>query len=198
MSFGAVRNGLDVEALLCLEDVERAEAERLILAVIESTLDERPIRAAGYLKLAAASEPLKRRLANHHDDGRPYNRVHVAWALHQIEHYPPAADIIIRLLQRQPRYDQWTRMMAVEALPDFGLTTQTVTALLTTLCDEDSFVGFLAANALKQVFAAHRQLIDHLNTLIILRTGPGAAAKYAEIEAELLIVRALVNGHLPP
>lgn len=197
-SFGAVRNGLDVPALVRLEGPERAEAERLILAVIDTTLDERPIQAAGYLKLAAAGEPLKRRLARDVEQKYAHNWVHVAWALHQIEQYPPAADIIISILQRQPRHDQWTRMNAVWALADFDLTPLTATALLNALRDEDHSIGHRAADALKRVFAAHRQLIDHLNTLILLRTGPSAAAKYAEIEAELLIVRALVNARLPP
>ncbi len=198
-SLGAVQNGLDVAALLRLAGPERAEAERLILAAIDSSLDWRPIKAAGYLKLAIAAEPLKRRLTSRLDDeGRADNWVHIAWALHQIEQYPQAAGVIISILQRQPRHNQWTRMMAVEALPDFGETTKTVTALLTALRDDDHYIGLRAADALKQVFAAQRPVIDHLNTLIILRTGPGSAAKFAEIETELLLVRALINARLLP
>lgn len=62
-SFAADHDGLDVDALRALE-AEREEAARLVLDVLRTTRESRPIIAAAYLALPEAIPLLRARLAD--------------------------------------------------------------------------------------------------------------------------------------
>ncbi len=154
-SFYAHHDGLNVAALRRLAGDERAEAERTILAVLPNTTDVRPIQAAGYLKLHAASEPLKQRLATDLDGKeRPYNRVEAALALHRIEGYPAAIDIVIGVLCSL-KQDDWTLMTVIVALGEIGPGREAVIAVIERVAQHrDGWVSGMLTDLLEQLAAA--------------------------------------------
>jgi hypothetical protein len=151
-SFYAGHDGLDVAALRRLTGSERAEAERLVLEALPTTTDERPIQAAGYLKLQAASAILKQRLASDFDAGREWNRVDTAVSLHLIERYLPAADIVINVLWRADSHEEWTIMAAVDALKQIGPSAPVFEAMMERLAKEtNSFMAYYLAERLEEL-----------------------------------------------
>ncbi|NTU61823.1 MAG: hypothetical protein HGB05_00090 [Chloroflexi bacterium] len=194
-SFGATRDGLNVQALLNLEGDELAEAERLVLQAVETSVDPRPLCAAGYLKLQAAGAILKRRLKSSVDVGRVDNRVHIAWALHQIERYPESARIVVDVLTHTPKDNQWSRMMAVEALADFGEMPLAVIALLETLIDEDHFIAYLATNSLKRIFKLDAAVVSILNEIQLMQIGNRVSVNTVELQEARERVKTLVGVH---
>jgi hypothetical protein len=194
-SVGATRDGLNAQALLNLEGDELAEAERLVLQAVETSADPHPLLAAGYLKLQTASAILKRRLSGRADVGRAYNRAHIAWALHQIERYPESAQIVVDVLTQIPKNDQWSRMMAVEALADFGEVPLAVGVLLETLLDEDHFIAYLAINSLKRIFKSDMAVVNILNEIQQMQIGNKASVNKVEIQEARERVKMLVDVH---
>ncbi len=154
-SFYAHHDGLDVVALQRLIRDERGEAERLVLAVLPDTTDARPIEAAGHLRLRAASEILKQRLATDLDGKeRPYNRVEAALALHRIEGYPAATDAVIGVL-RSLGQDEWALMNIILALGEIGLSREAVIAVIERLAQHrDGWVSGMLTDLLEQLAAA--------------------------------------------
>ncbi len=141
-SFHAVRNGLDLAALLRLTGDERAEAERLVLEALPTTVDSRPIQAAGYLRLQAASEILKQRLATNFDGERVYNRVNTAEALHRIEAWPAATAVVVEALRDRVRSGEWTALVVVDALREIGPSPEAFAAVMARLPVEgDTFAA---------------------------------------------------------
>ena len=84
-----------------------------------------------------------------------------------IEQWPDALPIILEVFQTAPktRDRQWTRMMAVEALADFQNNKVSLEALFDAVEDEDDFIGFLAIQSLKKIFALDDQVAPLLNRL---------------------------------
>ena len=166
-SFGATRDGLDVEAALSLSGVERIEAETLIVKSLEQTNDSRPFIAAGVMRIEAAAPILKARLAAGLGSGYESLRVHAAHALYQIENWSDAVAVIIDVLKNTPKTSdrQWTRMMAVEALGDFAGEPRCQAALFDAVEDEDNFIGFLAIKSLKKLFSHSREIRALLDVL---------------------------------
>jgi hypothetical protein len=198
-SYGAVHNGLDVPALLRLKDQERVEAEQLIVKAIETVIDcDRPIRAAGHLKLKSAIQPLRQRLGSPIDTGREYNRVQAAWALYQIEQYPEAAQLIISILQAIPRNSMLSRWWAVEARADFEPNSLIVNTLFDTMRDEDALVACNATTSLEHMFESDRQVVDSLNDVLLLQTGHKGAGISTDIvetrdRARIIVMRLLAR-----
>jgi HEAT repeat protein len=166
-SFGATRDGLDVEAALSLSGDERAKAEALIVSSLQQTNDSRPFIAAGVMRIAAASPILRSRLRSGFASRHEYLRVHAARALYQLEKWSEAAATIIDVLENTPKTQdrQWTRMMAVEALGDFTEDSRSQAALFAAVEDEDNFIGFLAIQSLKKVFSQSAAMTALLETL---------------------------------
>ncbi len=152
--FGNVREGVDVQALLSLEGDERSEAEAMLLEVIESTDDSRPIRAVGILKLDSAVKSLNHRLQSGIDSERPYNRVATALSLFRITQFESAADIIVDVLHNaDPERQQWSRMEAVDALAQLGPKNTVINILLESLQDADIMIAGGARRSLSRMFA---------------------------------------------
>jgi HEAT repeat protein len=166
-SFGATRDGLDVEAALSLSGSERAEAEALVLSSLPQTNDSRPFTASGVMRIGAASPILKARLCSGFASRHEYLRVHAAHALYLIEKWSDAATTIIDVLKDTPKTPdrQWTRMMAVEALGDFADDSRCQAALFVAVEDEDNFIGFLAIQSLKKIFSHSAAISALLETL---------------------------------
>jgi len=163
-SQGAVRDGFDVEAALALSGDERAEAESMILEALQVTEDSRPLIAAGVMQLCEAAPTLKRRISSGFRRGRSDLLVHAALALYQIEKWSEAGAVIVGILETTPKTldQQWTRMMAVEALESFTDDSRCHAVLFTTVEDEDNFIGFLAIKSLKSIFIHN----SHVRTLL--------------------------------
>jgi hypothetical protein len=154
-SFHAVRNGLDVAALLRLTGDERAEAERLVLDALPSTIDSRPIQAAGYLRLQAAREILKQRLATNFDGERVYNRVNTAEALHRIEAWPGATAVVVEALRDRVRGGEWTALVVVDALREIGPSPEAFAAVMARLLVEgDTFAASQLTDLLEHLAGA--------------------------------------------
>ncbi len=164
-SFGARRDGLDVEAALSLSGNERATAEAMIVNALEQTDDSRPFIAAGVMRISAAAPIIKNRLRSGFRSSYRCLRVHAAHALYQIEKWSEAAAAIIDMLNDTPKGYQWTRMMAVEALGDFTEDSRCHAALFAAVEDEDDFIGFLAIQSLKKVFCRNSHVSALLETL---------------------------------
>ena len=174
-----------------LKDQERVEAEHLILQAIEKDIDaDRPIRAAGHLKLKSASQPLRRRLGSPMDNRRQYNRVQAAWALYQIEQYPEAAELIIGVRQAKPPNGEWSRRIAVQALADFPDSLLVVNALFDALLDDG--IASLATLSLKRLFESDHQIRDALNDILLLQYGHKGAGMETDIQVVRERARSLV------
>ena len=154
-SYGASRDGLDVEAALSLSDSERTEAEALVLNVLPHTNDSRPFTAAGIMKISAASPILKARMNSGFSPEYDYLRVEAAHALYLIEKWGDAPALIVDILKNTPktRSQQWTRTLAVWALWDFADEPLCHAALFETVEDDDNFIGFLAIDALEKIYS---------------------------------------------
>ena len=166
-SFGAWRDGLDVEAARSLSGSERAEAEALVLSSLPQTNDSRPFIASGVMRIGAASPILQERLCSGFSSRHEYLRVHAAHALYLIEKWSDAATTIIDVLKDTPKTldRQWTRMMAVEALGDFVDDSRCHAALFAAVEDEDDFIGFLAIRSLQKIFSRSAAISVLLETL---------------------------------
>src|SRR5438552_15520608 len=97
----AWHDGLDEQALLSLDGAERAEAERLLIAGLESG-DYRPAAGLAALRSPQAAPRLKELLPTVGGD----TRVQTALALWQIEQYPPAVPALIGVLRHAPFWGQ--------------------------------------------------------------------------------------------
>jgi hypothetical protein len=166
-STGAQRDGVDFEALTLLTPTERAEVSQRILEALGETNDSRPFIAAGAMKLQASTSILKQRLAAGFNKNFDSLRVHLAHALYLIEKWPDAFGVIAEVLQNTPKTPdhQWTRIMVVEALPDFRDERQASSALFAAVEDEDDFIGFLAVKSLEKLYGENRQVKPLLEKL---------------------------------
>ena len=164
-SMGAQRDGVDVQALADLSSEQKTEVGQRLLEVLVQTNDSRPFIAAGAMKLRAAAPILKQRLANGFKKNFDYMIVHTAHALFLIEEWPDALAAILDVFKNTPAVNQWTRMMAVEALSDFQNNKVSLKALFDTVEDEDDFIGFLAIKSLKKIFTWDDQILPLLNRL---------------------------------
>ena len=164
---GAQRDGVSVEVLGVLTSEQKVEVEKKLLTTLENTNDSRPFIAAGAMKLISCAPVLKRRLSTGFKKKFDYMGVHAAHALHLIEQWPDALPIILEIFQKTPktRDRQWTRMMAVEAMADFPNSKVSLKALFDAVEDEDDFIGFLAIQSLKKIFAHDEQITPLLNRL---------------------------------
>lgn len=167
-SMGAQRDGVDTQALAILTSEQKIEVEQKLLDALTTTNDSRPFIAAGIMKLRTAAPILKQRLtAGFKKSICDYMGVHTAHALYLIEQWPDALPTILEIFHKAPKTPdhQWTRMMAVEALADFQNNKVSLKALFDAVEDEDDFIGFLAIQSLKKVFAQDDQITPLLNRL---------------------------------
>ncbi len=135
----AWHDGLDTESLLRLEGAELAEAERLLIAGLQ-TSDPRPAAGLATLRSAPAAPALKALLPQATGDVR----VQTALALWQIEQYPLAVPALIGVLQAASWSERLNAAMALQ----YVRTPQSVAALLRALHDPEDLVRSHAADSL--------------------------------------------------
>lgn len=134
-SFAADHDGLDVDALRALEGAEREEAARLVLDVLRTTRESRPIIAAAYLALPEAIPLLRARLADSSTwPGRgpiPDTRISTAWSLYRLSHDPAAVTIVLDILKAtEPDREFLIWSNSLHVLAEFDLTPQVLVAAL--------------------------------------------------------------------
>lgn len=175
-AFGIERAGLDVRALLNLNDEERQRAEEMLLGVLGTTEDSRPIEAVGWLGLHSAVDTLKQRLESNIDDSRPENKVAVALALYRIEGLIEAVEIIIEVLEKTDPSMKRTRWLAVDALQYFQPSRKIVETLLGRLFDEDLTVAIHTRVVLTKLFRPNpeiEEILMQIDSNLINYKNPG-------------------------
>jgi HEAT repeat protein len=136
----AWHDGLDTQSLAALEGEEREEAERLLLAALDSG-DYRPAVGLRVLGTQKSVAQLKKKLGN--SSGK--ETVETALALWEIAEWPPAVNVLIRELREAS--DWGTRLDAARALRGINKP-EVVEALLGALEDEEDLVRHHAAESL--------------------------------------------------
>lgn len=129
-SLSAVRDGLDIGALLALEGAERAEAARLVLEAIPTSGDDyRASMAAAYLSLPEAIPLVKTRLAD--TRARDDSRIWTAWSLYRLNRDPAAVALVLDILRvADPEQDFFRWNSGLIVVEWFDLTPPVLVALL--------------------------------------------------------------------
>jgi hypothetical protein len=167
-TFGIVRDGVNIKAVLNLQGNERKKAKKLLLQTLGTDKDtySRPVIALGLLASKEATEPLKQRLKN----AIGIDRIQTALALFRIEKFPEAEKIIIDCLRVTDtnRPDESTRSLAVEVLPYLGQTHQVIQALLEAMA-EDNLIGYFATGSLRILFIDDEPVRNLLGQILLNR-----------------------------
>jgi HEAT repeat protein len=146
-------NDLSEDTCTCLEGLERIKAEKLVLQSIKKiVMDERAIRAAGYLKMQSAVPVLKKRLNVINIFMRRSIRSSIVWALLKIEGNKASLDKILGVLNNGLGLDGLTRPDAADLLSNFGKERLALDTLLHAFMDQDIFVRASALHALRKIF----------------------------------------------
>jgi hypothetical protein len=153
-------NGLS-EDMFDLNGLERVQAETMVLQAIKKVfIDERAIRAAGYLKIQEAIPVLKKRLAVLGMFMRKEIRAAIVWALLRIKHDKQQLGKIIEVVKGNARLSDLKRVDAVELISDFGEEPSVVKALLGAFLEKDFMVSAAAHYALQKVFKDNEYISD--------------------------------------
>lgn len=154
-------NGLSEDICTCLDGLERIKAEKLILQDIKKFfIEERVIRAAGYLKIQEAIPVLEKRLAVLGIFMRKEVRSAIIWALFKIRHEKQQLGKIIEVVNKKAKVNGLTRTDAVELISDFGEEPRVVGTLLHTFLEDDLSVSSSAHYALRKIFKNNQYVSD--------------------------------------
>jgi hypothetical protein len=146
-------NGLSEGIFAQLAGVEREKAEKLVLQAIKKHgKDERPIKAAGYLKIQAAAPILEAGLVKASDSSRLQIRISSAWAFFKITGNQKYLNILADVAGNPQAADAVTRSEAMNLLSDFGKEPAVIEVLLHALLDKNLIVSQSAHFALLKVF----------------------------------------------
>jgi HEAT repeat protein len=169
VTFGSIRNGLDLVALSKFTLEEKERMEEILIAALGTSLDvsSRPVIALGFLKSKRASEFLKKRLT----DSSGSDKVETSLALYRIEHFSDAEKIITDILVTTPKSCQWDRMIAVLSLGEMDKTKSILKTLLRSLEDEDGLIVSGTATALKKLIGDNDRTVLLINEIILLNSG---------------------------
>jgi HEAT repeat protein len=157
-------NGLSEDTCTCLEGSERIKAEKLVLQSIKKiVMDERSIRAAGYLKMQSAVPIFKKRLIIINIFMRQSIRTSIVWALLKIEGNKGSLDKIVGVLNKGYGLHGLTRPDAANLLSDFGEERIALDALLHAFLDQDLYVRSSAEFALRKIFRNNENVMNLLH-----------------------------------
>ena len=166
-------DGIPEVVCTSLEGSERIEAEKLVLQALKKIfLDERAVRAAGYLKLKAAIPVLEERLAILSIFMRKEVRSSIVWALLKIRGDKGKLGEIIEVVNGRARLKGLTRADAIELLSDFGEEPFVVDTLLHAFLAEDVIIYGSAQYALRKIFRDNQAVSD------LFKLHPSAPALY--------------------
>ncbi len=159
-------NGLSEDVCTCLEGIERIKAEKLVLQSIKKILlDERAIRAAGYLRLQTAVPLLEKRLDGKNLFMRQNVHSSIVWALLKIKSKKEYLDKLINVVNNGSKLDGLTRPDAANLLSDFGKEPSAINALFGAFLDDDIFVRASALYALRKIFRNNVDVSNLLNDM---------------------------------
>ncbi len=168
--FGDYRNyaydSLPEDVFTCLEGIERIKAEKLVLQSINKfILDERTIKAAGYLRLQTAIPLLEKRLEGKNLFMRQNIRSCIVWALLKIKSNKEYLNKLINVVKNGSNLDGLTRPDAANLLSDFGKELSAINTLLGAFLDDDIFVSASALYALRKIFRNNTDVSNLLNDM---------------------------------
>jgi hypothetical protein len=144
-----------------LEGLERNKAEKLVLQAIKKiSIDERAIRAAGYLKLQEAIPVLEKRLSLGRIFMSKEVRSSIVWTLLKIKQDKQQLDKIIKVVNGGGTLDDLKQTDAIDLISDFGEEPSVVKALLHAFLAKDFSVSFFAHYALRKIFKDNQEISD--------------------------------------
>jgi len=163
--FGDYRNfywdGLSEEIFTCLAESERVKAEKLVLQSIKKIfVDERAIRAAGYLKIREVVPVLEKRLTVCGIFMSKKSRSSFVWALLKIKQDKRQLEKIIEVVGGGTSIPDLGQMDAIELVSDFGEEPIVVKTLLHAFLEKDISVSLPAHYALIKIFKDNREVSD--------------------------------------
>lgn len=124
-------NGLSEDMFTCLNESDRVKAEKLVLRSIRKFfVDERAIRAAGYLKIREAIPVLEKRLTVLGIFTSKKVRSALAWALFKIKQDKQQLDRLIKVASGKEKIDKLEQTDAIELISDFGEEPAVINTLL--------------------------------------------------------------------
>jgi hypothetical protein len=127
-------------------------------------MDERSIRAAGYLKMQSAVPIFKKRLITINIFMRQSIRTSIVWALLKIEGNKASLDKILGVLNNGYGMHGLTRPDAADLLLDFGEERLALDALLHAFLDQDIYVRSSAEFALRKIFRDNENMMNLLDS----------------------------------
>ena len=152
-------NGLSENMFTCLSESDRMEAEKRILQAIKKVfVDERAIRAAGYLKIQEAVPVLENRLTFWGRFTSKEIRSSIVWALLKIKQDKQQLDRIIKVVNGSERHDDLRQTDAIELISDFGEEPSVVRALLHAFLSKNFSVSLYADQALRKTFKDNQEI----------------------------------------
>jgi len=147
-----------------LEGLDRQKAEQLVLRAIKRIrVDERSIKAAGYLRLQAAAPILEKKLVAKLWKPRPRIRSIIIWAIFKINDDKKQRDNLIDFVNNGSNKEDLTRVDAADLLSDFGKEPVAVECLCRALLDDDRRVADAANFALRKIFQDDSYLLNFLH-----------------------------------
>jgi len=157
-------NGLPEDIFTSLEGFERIEAEKLVVQAIKKIImDERAIRAAGYLKLQVAVPILEKRLAPRGIFMRQTIYSSVTWALLKIKSDKKCLGKIIGVVKNSSKVEGLTRPDAADLLSDYGQDPSIIDALFYAYKDNDDFrLSSIALASLRKIFKDNADISEIL------------------------------------
>lgn len=146
-------NGMPEELFTSLSEPEKATAEKLVLkAVKKRIIDERAIRAAGYLRLEAAAPVLEKKLNRKILFNQEKIQEAIKWALLKIKPDKELPRILINVVYGRSTIKDLTRLDAINLLSDYADEPEVVRTLLDTYLDEHLVIEGYSLEALRNMF----------------------------------------------
>jgi hypothetical protein len=147
-------NGLPEDICTKLVGKERKRAESLLLSAIKKhDQDERPIRAAGHLKLQSAIPLLEKRLSSKGNKLQPGTRSSIIWALLKISRSRNYLDALLEMVTNSSsKIEGLAREDATDLLSEFGKEPVVINALFKAFVDGNLAVCASALYALRKIF----------------------------------------------
>jgi HEAT repeat protein len=164
-------DGISEEILTRLEGSERRRAERLVFQSINKLImDERSIRAAGYLRLKIAAPVLARRLSTRSIFMRQNIHSAIVWALLKIRADKKCLNKLIYVLKNGSGLSGLSRTEAIDLLLEFGNEPAVIDALLQASLDKNFSVYSSAFYALGKIFKDNADVSNFLNNINFSRS----------------------------
>ncbi|MCC6298528.1 MAG: hypothetical protein IT314_04470 [Anaerolineales bacterium] len=154
-------NGLSEDLFTCLNESDRVKAEKMVLRSIRKfSVDERAIRAAGYLKIQEAIPVLEKRLTILGLFTSKKVRSALVWALLKIKQDKQQLDKLIKVASGKEKFDNLQQTDAIELISDFSEESAVINTLLQAFLAKDLLISASAYYALRKIFKNNREISD--------------------------------------